>query len=101
MAFFPDVAPFGTLLERERDIFFFRDRKLGGGGGKGAIAELAAAGAMHNEVRLGRAVFRGNTPLRGGGADQHHASGSAYLAHQVEGTANRVRTVCFLVAIFR
>ena len=69
IAFFPDVAPFGTLLERERDIFFFRNRKLGGCVGKDAIAEFAAAGAMHNEVGLGRAVFRGNAPLRSGGAD--------------------------------
>ena len=99
IAFFADVAPLGTRFKW--DVFFFRDRQLRCSGSNFAIAQLTAAGAMHNEVGLGRAVFRGNAPLRGCGADQHDASGSAYLAHQVERTADRVRPVRILLAVFR
>jgi hypothetical protein len=99
IAFFADVAPLGTRLER--DIFFFGNRQLGRGAGNFAIAQLAAAGAMHDEMGLGRAFFRGNVPLRSGSADQHHAPGSAHLAHQVEAAANRVRPVRILLAVLR
>ncbi len=44
--------------------------------------------------------FGGNIPSRGGGGDQHRASGGAYLAHQVEVAADGVRAIGILLAVF-
>ena len=99
IAFLPDIAPLRPRLQLE--FVRFRNRQLCGRSGQLAVAQFAVAGSMHHKVQLGRAVARGHFPLRGGSADQHGASGAADLTHQVKRTADGVRPICILIAIFR
>ncbi len=85
---FADVAPLRPALER--NIFLPGNTQFGGGGRQFAVTKLAGACLVHDEARLGSALFLRYTPFPGGRGDQHDAAGSADLAHLVEETANRV-----------